>query len=156
MTTRGAYTVKYKNESIHVYNQYDSYISGLGQNIFHFISVHRTKSMIRIFKSLMPIPEYGLVLKSYPTFNLLDFKSSANYYVPTDEKFINSVFCEFYYVIDIDNKMFEIFTTKFSKNQDKQGKLISVSFKYIRQNNVYDFYNLTDKKYILLTALHEI
>lgn len=146
MGTRGMYGFYKKGETKATYNHYDSYYEGLGQDIFNFIKEVKTRKLNKIFENIILVNEdnkptelqkdlckettnlevsnkstddwYCLLRETQGNFEYLK-KGINNYlYMIDNQNFIqDSLFCEYAYIINLDNKTLEIYKGFNNKGQ---------------------------------------
>jgi isocitrate dehydrogenase kinase/phosphatase len=160
MSTRGAINLICDKNTKYIFNAYDSYYSSscrcLGDSIIRFIKLYKNNSIKGIFKRLKPLTNYSINDKKF-IFDIKNMLSHQNdYYQEVGEKFINSIQCEWYYIINVDKNKLSIYCNKFSKRNNKQCKINDFTFKQIRQRDPHDLYDLFLEKYVVLEKIHEI
>lgn len=110
MSTRGAFGIRYKNEDKIFYNGHDSYPTGLGVSMILFLRGKSIEDLKKIF-------------------NDIDFDSEETFIGYENENIgynnkdflIDSLFCEFAYIINLDDEVLEIYTG-FNKNPNEKGR----------------------------------
>jgi len=100
MSTRGVYGFK-KNGKLKVrYNQHDSYLEGLGQDVVDFCEKH-SKDLHQICDSLEFTEDEDA--KEWGLFNLEEILI-----LDAEEFLKNTLFCEYSYIIDLDDNVLRI------------------------------------------------
>lgn len=102
MSTRGAYGFRMGGKQWIAYNHYDSYYSGLGQDVANWATKHSPEEVARV----LPLIEFdGIKRKKDILFPFIVTKKMSD-----DSSFIDdTLFCEYYYILDIDQrKMFAV------------------------------------------------
>lgn len=135
MSTRGSYGFYKDGESKLTYNHFDSYPSGLGENVLNFIKLTDDKSLENIFNSIKlveddsyPDKEEQSILKElgYATqyrgnalkwFEIIGshagdlsvYSNGLTFMLNNNDFIKNSLFCEWAYIINLDTKEFEVY-----------------------------------------------
>ena len=145
MSTRGAYGFIKNGEMKITYNHYDSYLSGLGFDIMKFIAETTNEELNKIFDNLIMVREnevptqeqikecekylnlnvgnqkiedwYCLLRNAHG--NLNELKKGLRYMIDNKEFMGDSLFCEFAYILNLDNNCLEIYK---GFNKDKETK----------------------------------
>lgn len=104
MSTRGAYGFYKEGVNKIIYNHFDSYPSGLGNDIIDYLSSKSLEDLNSDFQNIVLIGdghnEYDSLFMSYFGIkNILDESSFMK----------DSLFCEWAYVINLDTNMFEVY-----------------------------------------------
>jgi hypothetical protein len=102
MSTRGAYGFRMGGKQWIAYNHWDSYYSGLGQDVANWATKHSPEEVARV----LPLIEFdGIKRKKDILFPFIVTKKMSD-----DSSFIDdTLFCEYYYILDIDQrKMFAV------------------------------------------------
>ena len=169
MSTRGAYGF-YKNGVDKItYNHYDSYFSGLGEEIVNFCRNTTIEDMSKIFDKIILVKEDDKPtiedMENYVGFsnlkvgeqtlqdwycllrdtqgNLEEYKKENVKHMIDSKEFLgNSLFCEYAYIINLDTNQLEIYTG-FNKvpTQNRYAKYRDLEYNngYCECNLVYSF-----------------
>lgn len=133
MGTRGAYGFYKSGITKVTYNHFDSYPSGLGKNIIEFIKETSVEEMNKIFDSIIlvneddtlsfeQIKEVSKVIET-EVYNIISwyellrpvqgdlgvYKKGLRYMIDNAEFLKNSAFCEWAYIINLDENILEIY-----------------------------------------------
>lgn len=146
MGTRGVFGFHKNNVDKITYNHYDSYPSGLGNDVKKFISNHTMSDLNKIFKRIImvtneipPTPEQIEECKKYCNLDVSEQSTSDWYcltrdaqgnpeayakdlkYMIDDHKFIeDSLMCEWGYIINLDSERLEIYVGFQKKPNDNR------------------------------------
>ena len=146
MSTRGAIGIRYKEIDKIGYNHCDSYFSGLGKELLLFLSNSSYKKLINLYNKIIFNND-----KDNDTWNWT--KHTFNKEFKNYNKFlINSLFCEYAYIINLDSKMLEIYIG-FNKNPNEKGRYANI--KYDINDRYNEFYGVKLYKEIPLQDLFE-
>lgn len=135
MGTRGTYGFFKNGESKLTYNQFDSYPEGLGTNIVEFIKSSSLEELNQIFDNLIlvdgyskpteeqikecykwydqrvsnntPYEWYCLIRKAQDGFDA--YKHGLKYMIDNKKFIEDSLFCEYGYIINLDENVLEIY-----------------------------------------------
>jgi hypothetical protein len=109
MGTRGTVSFVADNDLKTIFNQWDSYPSGLGLDVLHFIRMSKryTRKLPKQISDLKNVPEYQVDKVSTEGWEAqLD---DGHYIDSTNFPIYDSLFCEWSYVIDADTRTFEVY-----------------------------------------------
>lgn len=135
MGTRGAYGFIKNGKMKITYNHYDSYLSELGFNVMKFIAGTSDKELNEIFDKIImvrednkPTEEQIQECKKYLNLdvgnqniddwycllretqgNLNEYKKGLRYMIDSKEFMGDSLFCEYAYILNLDNNYLEIY-----------------------------------------------
>jgi hypothetical protein len=113
MGTRGFYVYKYDNKYFVFYNHWDSYLSGLGQEIIKQLKQMTTYDIERLKQNLINIHISQLKNTGNNFTSLTDAPANPQNYclveISTKEP-SNDLFIEFIYIINLDHNEFQIKT----------------------------------------------
>lgn len=150
MGTRGAYGFYKDGETKATYNHWDSYPSGLGTDVAKFVEATPVDEMKKIFEQINMInsnttPTEEQIKKSEKYFNdnvnlgvktdwyallresqgdLFAYKEGLPYMIEGGAEFIqDSLFCEYAYIINLDEEVFEIY--KGFQDESEQNRYYS-------------------------------
>lgn len=114
MSTRGAYGFKCNNQKKIIFSFSDSHFKGLGQTVVDFISTCDTKRLKEKIIKLYPIEKESHLRK--PEYWTDAGKVLENIYKGVYTQYFNAVkfieddlFCQYYYLIDLDSNTLEIY-----------------------------------------------
>lgn len=135
MGTRGAYGFIKNGEMKITYNHYDSYLSELGFNVMRFIAATSNIELNEIFGNIIMVREdtkpteeqikecekylnldvgnqniddwYCLLREAQG--NLNEYKKGLRYMIDNKEFMGDSLFCEYAYILNLDNNYLEIY-----------------------------------------------
>ena len=177
MGTRGAYGFIKNGEMKITYNHYDSYLSELGFNVMRFIASTSNIELNEIFDNIIMVNEDSIPTqeqikecKKYLNLavgtgeinnwycllrnaqgKLSEYKNGLKYMIDSKEFMGDSLFCEYAYILNLDNNYLEIYKgfnkdietdndyTQFRKKIDENNKYVeveifdTVSFDSIRE-----------------------
>ena len=152
MGTRGAYGFHKNGVDKITYNQYDSYPSYLGKNIENFIRSTSIEEMNKIFDNIQLVNEedkptveqlnhclgigtinldvsrqslddwYCLLRKAQGDLNW--YKKGLRYMIDNADFIKDSLFCEWAYVINLDNNTFEVYEGFQKRPHDNRYKIL--------------------------------
>jgi hypothetical protein len=98
MSTRGAYGFKMGGKQWIAYNHWDSYYSGLGQDVANWATKHSPEEVARV----LPLIEFD---ENYEEKQDILFPFIVTKKMYDDSSFIDdTLFCEYYYILDIDQR----------------------------------------------------
>lgn len=135
MGTRGAYGFRYHRYDKITYNHWDSYPEWLGENVVKFVRETPLKEMRRIFNRIalvneddMPTPEQIKECEPYTDLSvsrrstgdwycllrgaqgdLFAYKNGLRYMIDNADFLRDSLFCEWAYVINLDEGVLEVY-----------------------------------------------
>lgn len=122
MSTHGAVGIRFNNKDKVGYNHFDSYPTGLGDSILHFLQIHSIEQLKEIYDKIELLDIFEQVDVwcwnwKNKCFNLsfcdrLDF-------------LYDSLFCEYAYIINLDSQMLE-FYKGFNKNPKANGRYAKI------------------------------
>lgn len=150
MSTRGAVGIIFNNEEKIGYNHYDSYPSGLGNEILIFLKGKTIEELKNIFSNITLVKNSDNDVWNWQkhTFNT-EFLDQHN--------FLNdSLFCEFAYIINLDSNKLEVYVG-FNLNPNAPGRYAKYTL-YKNDEKVYygvklveelDLSDLFDGKYTI-------
>lgn len=120
MSTRGAVGMRYNGVEKVGYNHWDSYPSGLGISVLNWLKGKTLAKMKDIFKSIVAIKD-----DNYDN-NLNDVWDGDNEkmndtFRDTHDFLYDSLFCEFAYIVNLDDKTLEIYKG-FNKSPGGKGR----------------------------------
>ena len=147
MGTRGAYGFRIKDQDKVTYNHFDSYPEGLGRNMLEYISHTSLPRMRRVANRIIlvgqdsrPSPEliqkygefadlgvsrqtltewYCLLRKAQG--NLFPYNHNLRHMIDTQAFLADSLFCEWAYIINLDNSQFEVYR-EFNQDPNVPGR----------------------------------
>lgn len=151
MGTRGAYGFRINGQDKVSYHHFDSYPTGLGIEIMNFISKTSIEEMKEIAEKIIlveqgSVPTEKQIKVCEPYTNLdvsnrskadwycllreaqgnLDVHKNIPYMIDSKEFLADSLFCEWAYIVNLDNGMLEIYIG-FNHNKDAKGRYASLS-----------------------------
>lgn len=135
METRGVYGIRKEGQDKLTYNHYDSYPEWLGQQVYDFIHSTSIEEMHEIFDRIVlvkessdPTEEQIEMCKKYTNLsvsgrsfkdwycllrdtqgNLEVYKDGLKYMVDSQNFIKDSLFCEYGYIINLDDNTFEVY-----------------------------------------------
>lgn len=135
MGTRGAYGFIKNGEMKITYNHWDSYLSGLGFEVMKFIAKTSDKELNEIFDKIVMVDENSVPteeqIKECEKYlnsnvgagkiddwycllrnaqgNLNEYKNGLRYMIDSKEFMGDSLFCEYAYILNLDNNYLEIY-----------------------------------------------
>lgn len=143
MSTRGMYGFYKDGVTKATYNHYDSYPSCLGHKVINFLSNTTIEQLNAIFNKIILVNEDILPTKeevidcwgycpnrregdsicwtellSNSIGDLSAYKNNLKYMIDNSEFIKDSLFCEWAYIINLDNKTLEVYKG-FQKNQNE-------------------------------------
>lgn len=161
MSTRGAMGVRIDGKDVITYNHFDSYPEGLGEDIVKDIRETPLLTLKRAAKMLKPVDEdkepteeqikelatyldlsvseqsekdwYCLLRKTQGSLTML---LAAGYYADASDFLTDSLFCEYAYIVNFDDNLFEVYQG-FQKNPHKQGRYALKKLKDYGKVNQY-------------------
>ncbi len=165
MGTRGAFGFHSEKKDKVSYSHYDSYPDGLGQDIMNFIR-HETLDSLKeigariqmVSSDSKPTPQqinecqnwtdmsvsnqstndwYCLLRKSQG--NLDAFNHGLNYMLDSNDFLLDSLFCEYAYIINIDNKTLEFYSGFNQMARKRKGRYAD---KQIDKGRAYEYYGV--------------
>ena len=117
MGTRGIYGYRKNKQDKLMYNHYDSYPEGLGQNMLEYIKMYSNKEINDICDSIKFVEndknfqiqqEMEAKIQSREVY-LSSFHKDSTILMPEDNGFIkDSVFCEWRYIVNLDTECLEV------------------------------------------------
>ena len=114
MSTRGAYGFKKGKTIKATYNHSDSYPTGLGLTMVHFIQQHSDEELLELYNKIVlvtdatPLPvdinerdwdEFLRPVEGEPE-ALFDYEKTRHAMIDSKEFLKDSLFCEYYYLIE--------------------------------------------------------
>lgn len=115
MSTKGAVGIRMNNIDKVGYNHFDSYPTGLGNDILIWLSNMNLKMLKDVFNKIEFTDDWE---KETWNWN----KHCLNLFFKDYQKFLyNSLFCEFAYIVNLDTNMLE-FYKGFNKDQNALGR----------------------------------
>jgi len=153
MGTRGAYGIRYKGEDKVTYNHWDSYPRVLGQTMIDFCNNHSIRELKELFKKIRlvedaetPTTEDRQRFKEYITEDIgyrEDFYSLLRGLMGQPEQLFNapimneaseflldSLFCEYAYIINLDENTLEVYRGFVTKTWGKKGRYVKATDGY--------------------------
>lgn len=129
MSTRGAVGIIFNNEEKIGYNHYDSYPSGLGNEILTFLKGKTIEELKNIFSNI--------VVENNSDTDAWDWKNHKFVEKFEDERrfLIDSLFCEYAYLINLDSNKLEVYVG-FNLNPNAPGRYAKNTF-YKDEEKVY-------------------
>ena len=117
MGTRGIYGYRKNKQDKLMYNHYDSYPEGLGQNMLEYIKMYSNKEINDICDSIKFVEndknfqiqqEMKGKIQSREVY-LSSFHKDSTILMPEDNGFIkDSLFCEWGYIVNLDTECLEV------------------------------------------------
>ena len=117
MGTRGTYGYRKNKQDKLMYNHYDSYPEGLGQNMLEYIKMYSNKEINDICDSIKFVEndknfqiqqEMKGKIQSREDY-LSSFHEDSTILMPEDNGFIkDSLFCEWGYIVNLDTECLEV------------------------------------------------
>lgn len=117
MGTRGTYGYRKNKQDKLMYNHYDSYPEGLGQNMLEYIKMYSNKEINDICDSIKFVEndknfqiqqEMKGKIQSREVY-LSSFHEDSTILMPEDNGFIkDSLFCEWGYIVNLDTECLEV------------------------------------------------
>lgn len=117
MGTRGTYGYRKNKEDKLMYNHYDSYPEGLGQNMLEYIKMYSNKEINDICDNIKFVEkdknwnlsrEMETRIQSREVY-LSSFHEDSTILMPEDNNFIkDSLFCEWGYIVNLDTECLEV------------------------------------------------
>jgi len=142
MSTRGAVGIRMNGMDKVGYNHFDSYPSGLGDEILSWLSKNNIENLKDIYESIELSDDW-----ENPTWDWENHK--INTIFENQEKFLyDSLFCEFAYIVNLDTKMLE-FYIGFNKDPDAPGRYSN------KKDDESGYYGVRLEKEIPLSDLFE-
>lgn len=160
MSTRGAVGIIFNNEEKIGYNHFDSYPSGLGNEILTFLKGKTIEELKHIFSNIVLKDNYGNDVWNWQT-HTFNTKFEDVHRFLTD-----SLFCEYAYLINLDSNKLEVYVG-FNLNPNAPGRYAKNTFykdeekvyygvKLVEELNLSDLfdgkYTIKDDKFTLITA----
>lgn len=146
MSTRGIWGFRLNNQDKLTYNHYDSYLEGLGIELILALEGHnltKLKDRVRFLQLVdendTPHEKQIETLKNYTNLSIgtkdekdwycllketqgnLDATLDAGYMIDNHAFVKDSLFCEWGYIINLDDEVFEIYTG-FQRNEHNNGR----------------------------------
>lgn len=151
MSTRGSVGIIFNNEEKIGYNHYDSYPSGLGNEILIFLKGKTIEELKNIFSNI--------VVEDNSDTDAWDWKNHKFVAKFENERsfLTDSLFCEYAYLINLDSNKLEVYVG-FNLNPNAPGRYAKNTF-YKDEEKVYygvklveelDLYDLFDGKYSIV------
>lgn len=115
MSTRGAVGIRFNNKDKVGYNHFDSYPTGLGDSILHFLQKNSIEQLKEIYNSI----EFADSIEDWGW----DWDNNcfcSTFYDRLDFLY-DSLFCEYAYIINLDSQMLE-FYEGFNQNPNANGR----------------------------------
>lgn len=129
MSTRGAVGLIFNNEEKIGYNHYDSYPSGLGNEILTFLKGKTIEELKNIFSNITLVKNSDNDVWNWQN-------HSFNTEFLDQHNFLNdSLFCEFAYIINLDSNKLEVYVG-FNLNPNAPGRYAKNTF-YKDEEKVY-------------------
>lgn len=115
MSTRGAVGIIFNNEEKIGYNHFDSYPSGLGNEILTFLKGKTIEELKNIFSNI--------VVEDNSDTDAWDWKNHTfnTKFEDVHRFLIDSLFCEFAYIINLDSNKLEVYVG-FNLNPNAPGR----------------------------------
>ena len=197
MGTRGAYGFRVDGKDKVTYNHYDSYPYGLGIDILQYISNTPLEKINQVAKKIIMVdsdnkatvkeqkrymnnadfsvsskdPKEWYVLLRNTQGNLSVYnedEGNVEHMIDSQSFLLDSLFCEYAYIINVDSGMFEYYEG-FNKKAEGAGRYASIEpnkdhrncdSKYYgvtlcKEINLTDLYGLTDKEVETLAGILE-
>ena len=150
MSTRGAVGIIFNNEEKIGYNHFDSYPSGLGNEILTFLKGKTIDELKHIFSNIVVENNSDNDVWNWQThtFNT-KFEDESRF-------LIDSLFCEYAYIINLDSNKLEVYVG-FNLNPNAAGRYAKNTI-YKNEEKVYygvklveelDLSDLFDGKYVI-------
>ncbi len=127
MTTRGVFGFKKDNKLKVSYIRFDAYIDSFGEDAFSFIqNIGSVFFLEKIFSKIELLDEttsgtdeLDLVYEQFNNMSLFNFFVKNNPVKMLDDKefLMDSLFCEYGYIVDLDEKVFVILNQELSINE---------------------------------------
>lgn len=117
MGTRGTFGYRKNKEDKLMYNHWDSYPDGLGQNMLEYVKMYSTKEMNEVYDRIKFIENDENFEKSGKMEGIIHdrdiylsaFHKDPTILMPEDNNFIkDSLFCEWGYIINLDTECLEV------------------------------------------------
>ena len=148
MSTRGFVGIRKNGVDKGGYNHYDSYPSGLGNEVLNYLKGKTLKELKDVFDNI--------VFVDYEKEDFVDAWDWDNSCLKTrftdNSEFLkDSLFCEYAYIINLDEKVLEIYRG-FNKSPDGAGRYASQFFKN-EFPNLEQYYGVVLAKTIPLKEL---
>ena len=133
MGTRGIYGYRKNKQDKLMYNHYDSYPEGLGQNMLEYIKMYSNKEINDICDSIKFVEkdknwnlsrEMETRIQSREVY-LSSFHEDSTILMPEDNNFIkDSLFCEWGYIVNLDTDCLEVWIgfQKFPQKNNRYGR----------------------------------
>lgn len=154
MGTRGAYGFRFEGKDKVTYNHWDSYPAVLGEKIIKMCNEHTVEELQELFKKIRlvkndeaPTPEDEQIFEAlledgigyredyYSLLRGLQGQPEQlfNYPIMTDDNYFldDSLFCEWAYIINLDNKTLEVYEGFTKKSWGAKGR-------YAKRKDPYD------------------
>lgn len=111
MSTRGAVGIRFNETDKVAYNHFDSYPTGLGQEILNWLKDKDMEQLKTVFENVVLTEEHN----EYGWDNeLKSFQNAVGF-------LYDSLFCEYAYIINLDTGKLE-FYTGFNRNKEAKGR----------------------------------
>jgi hypothetical protein len=149
MGTRGAFGYRIKGKDKVTYNHFDSYPSGLGTSIVQYARITSTEKMLEIAKRIKlvkagskPTKKQIEECKKYANLGVstgkitewycllreaqgeMEAYENIPYMIDSHAFLIDSLFCEWAYIVNLDTKKLEIYKG-FNQNPSRRGRYAS-------------------------------
>lgn len=163
MGTRGAVGFRAKNQDKITYNHFDSYPSGLGQDVLSFIRRHSIEDLKNTANNIQliqknSVPSESQIKECRPWTNLsvsnqstsdwycllresqgnLDaYTNGLKYMIDGQSFLLDSLFCEFAYIINVDKNQLEFYSGFNKKARERKGRYASLRPENSRPDSYY-------------------
>jgi len=165
MGTRGAVGFRSENQDRVQYNHFDSYPSGLGQDVLTFISKSNIDDLQKIASSIQLVNQDDVPSQSQiedcqkwtdltvgegtneswycllrnAQGNLKAYAEGLKYMLDAHDFLIDSLFCEYAYIINVDTKELEIYSGFNEKSRIRMGRYAKLQ---VEKGRPYDYYGV--------------
>lgn len=123
MSTRGLYGIRKKGMDKLTYNHYDSYPGGLGNDIVELCKNNSIQDLNRLYDLIELVDSEELPIKLQSIEDLQRaIDNNQRIFMSNDSEFIkNSLFCEYAYIINLDDNVIETYVG-FQEKPDKNNR----------------------------------
>lgn len=115
MSTRGAVGIRMNNIDKVGYNHFDSYPTGLGNELIIWLKGMNSTKLEKLFNEIKLIDDYNLLTWDW------DKHCLNNMFADGHDFLYDSLFCEYAYIVNLDTNMLE-FYIGFNKDQNALGR----------------------------------
>lgn len=115
MSTRGAVGIRMNNIDKVGYNHFDSYPTGLGNELIIWLKGMNSTKLEKLFNEIKLIDDYNLLTWDW------DKHCLNNMFANSHDFLYDSLFCEYAYIVNLDTNMLE-FYKGFNKDRNALGR----------------------------------